>query len=104
MSEPHPLVLQLRFTRAEFLRGVRGVPAEDARRRLGPMNSLGWNVGHLAWQEQRYFLTRAQGITPLPGDPGAVRVRRARHDARAGRDARGLAGDHRGGGSVARRT
>ncbi len=66
MSEPHPLVLQLRFTRAEFLRGVRGVPAEDARRRLGPMNSLGWNVGHLAWQEQRYFLTRAQGITPYP--------------------------------------
>ena len=66
MSEPHPLVLQLRFTRAEFLRGVRGVPAEDAKRRLGPMNSLSWNVGHLAWQEQRYFLTRGQGITPYP--------------------------------------
>ena len=28
MSEPHPLVHQLRFTRAEFLRGVRGVPAD----------------------------------------------------------------------------
>ncbi len=66
MSEPHPLVLQLRFTRAEFLRGVRGVPAEDARRRLGPMNSLSWNVGHLAWQEQRYFLSRAQGLLPFP--------------------------------------
>ena len=66
MSEIHPLVLQLRFTRAEFARGVRGVPAEDAKRRLGPMNSLSWNVGHLAWQEQRYFLTRGQGITPYP--------------------------------------
>ncbi len=66
MNEPHPLVVQLRFTRAEFLRGVRGVPAEDAKRRLGPMNSLSWNVGHLAWQEQRYFLTRGQGITPRP--------------------------------------
>ncbi len=62
----HPLVSQLRFTRAEFLRGVRGVPAEDALVRLGPMNSLGWNVGHLAWQEQRYFLDRAQGRVPFP--------------------------------------
>jgi uncharacterized damage-inducible protein DinB len=66
MSEPHPLVRQLRFTRAEFLRGVRGVPVDDARRRLGPMNCIAWNVGHLAWQEQRYLLTRATGITPFP--------------------------------------
>ena len=66
MPDPHPLVAQLRFTRSEFLRGVRGVPAEDARRRLLPMNSLSWNVGHLAWQEQRYFVTRAQGRTPFP--------------------------------------
>jgi hypothetical protein len=29
---------------------------EDARKRLGPTNSISWNVGHLAWQEQRYFL------------------------------------------------
>jgi uncharacterized damage-inducible protein DinB len=66
MSEPHPLVGQLRFTRAEFLRGVRGVPADDARRRLEPMNCIAWNVGHLAWQEQRYLLTRASGTTPFP--------------------------------------
>jgi uncharacterized damage-inducible protein DinB len=66
MSDPHPLVVQLRFTRAEFIRGVRGVPADDARVRLGPMNSLSWNVGHLAWQEQRYFLTRGAGSTPFP--------------------------------------
>jgi len=53
---PHPLVLQLRFTRSEFLRAVKGVKEDDARRRLLPMNCLSWNVGHLAWQEQRYFL------------------------------------------------
>ena len=66
MSTPHPLVLQLRFTRSEFLRGIRGVGATDARRRLEPMNCISWNVGHLAWQEQRYFLTVAQGQTPFP--------------------------------------
>jgi|GEM_PF-167035 len=62
----HPLVLQLRFTRSEFLRSVRGVSEDDARQRVMPMNSLSWNVGHLAWQEQRYFLSFAQGQTPLP--------------------------------------
>jgi hypothetical protein len=66
MTAPHPLVAQLRFTRAEFLRGVTGVPPEDAVRRLAPMNCISWNVGHLAWQEQRYFVTRAQGRTPFP--------------------------------------
>ncbi len=30
------------------------------------MNSIGWIVGHLAWQEQRYFLTRAGRRTPVP--------------------------------------
>jgi hypothetical protein len=62
----HPLVEQLRFTRAEWLRGLRGVPEEDGSRRFEPMNSIGWIVGHLAWQEQRYFVARAQGRVPLP--------------------------------------
>lgn len=53
---PHPLVTQLRFTRSEFIRAVKGVSDEDGRKRLLPMNCLAWNVGHLAWQEQRYFL------------------------------------------------
>ena len=66
MSEPHPLVLQLRFTRLEFLRGVKGVGEADAQRRIEPMNCISWNVGHLAWQEQRYFLTMGQGSTPYP--------------------------------------
>src|SRR6266566_3322582 len=63
---PHPLVLQLRFTRSEFARAIKGVGEADARRRIEPMNSISWNVGHLAWQEQRYFLTMAQGLTPYP--------------------------------------
>ena len=62
----HPLILQLRFTRREFLRGLRGVTDEDGATRLGPMNCIAWNVGHLAWQEQRYFLTIAQDSTPRP--------------------------------------
>ncbi|HEU0296837.1 MAG TPA: DinB family protein [Anaerolineales bacterium] len=58
---PHPLVSQLRFTRSEFMRAVKGVGDEDARKRLLPMNCLSWNIGHLAWQEQRYFLYYGQG-------------------------------------------
>ena len=63
---PHPLVDQLRFTRAEWLRALRGVRDDEGLRRIEPMNSIGWIVGHLAWQEQRYWLTRAQGVTPHP--------------------------------------
>ena len=62
----HPLVDQLRFTRYEWTRALRGVGEEDGIRRLDPMNSIGWIVGHLAWQEQRYWLTRAQDTTPIP--------------------------------------
>jgi hypothetical protein len=62
----HPLVEQLGFTRAEWLRGLRGTTEKDALRRLKPMNSIGWIVGHMAWHEQRYWLTRAQDSTPYP--------------------------------------
>jgi hypothetical protein len=30
------------------------------------MNCVAWTVGHLAWQEQRYFLQRAQGRLLAP--------------------------------------
>ncbi len=66
MVDRHPLVRQLRFTRSEFLRGVRGVSEEDATKRLGPMNCLSWNVGHLAWQEQNWFLRLGCGEVPFP--------------------------------------
>ena len=62
----HPLVLQLRFTRSEFKRAVEGVSDEDARNRIKPMNCISWNVGHLAWQEQRYWLYRGLGKILLP--------------------------------------
>jgi len=63
---PHPLVRQLRFTRSEFKRALEGVSDAEARRRLVPMNCISWNVGHLTWQEQRYFLFLAQGQMPRP--------------------------------------
>ena len=56
----------MRFTREEWLRALRGVSEEDGNRRIEPINSIGWIVGHLAWQEQRYFIARAQGRIPLP--------------------------------------
>lgn len=62
----HPLVLQLRFTRSEFLRGIKGVTEKEAMKRFLPMNCISWNVGHLAWQEQRYFLSFGRGIKPFP--------------------------------------
>lgn len=62
----HPLVDQLRFTRSEFRRGLRGTPEADGTRRLEPMNAIGWIVAHMAWHEQRYWLTRASGSTPRP--------------------------------------
>jgi hypothetical protein len=62
----HPLVLQLRFARSEFLRGLEGVTDEEAKKRFMPMNCIAWNVGHLTWQEQRYWLFRAQNLMPRP--------------------------------------
>ena len=62
----HSLVEQLRFTRSEFMRAVKGISDEDARKRLLPMNCISWNIGHLAWQEQRYFIYLGQGKIILP--------------------------------------
>ena len=62
----HPLVTQLRFTRSEFRRALAGLSDDDARKRLLPMNCISWSIGHLAWQEQRYWLQGLQGKTLLP--------------------------------------
>jgi DinB superfamily len=76
---PHPLVTQLRFTRDEFVRGMTGLTDEEARRRFLPINSISWMIGHLAWQEQRNWLTRAQGqilradLNERPPDAGPSR-------------------------------
>jgi hypothetical protein len=66
MESIHPLVIQLRFTRSEFKRALSGLSEVDASKRILPMNSISWNVGHLAWQEQRYFLFYGQGQLPYP--------------------------------------
>jgi hypothetical protein len=63
----HPLVTQLRFARSEFLRCLEGVSAEDAVRRVQPMNCMSWMVGHLANQEHRYWVLWAQGRDLAPG-------------------------------------
>jgi hypothetical protein len=62
----HPLVDQLRFTRAEWVRALRGVTEVDANRHFGQMNSIGWIVGHLAWHEQRTCLQRPLGKLLVP--------------------------------------
>ena len=63
----HPLVDQLRFARSELVRSLADVSDEDARRRLEPMNCLSWIVGHLADQEQRYWLQRGGRPLVVPG-------------------------------------
>ena len=63
---PHPLVTQLRFARSEFARCLEGVSEEDARHRIMPMNSISWMVGHLAAQEQDYFVFFPKGEVPHP--------------------------------------
>jgi hypothetical protein len=66
MNTTHPLILQLRFTRIEFMRALKGLSEEDASKRLLPMNCISWNVGHLAWQEQKYNLYYGMGQLPFP--------------------------------------
>ena len=63
---PHPLVEQFRFTRSEWLRGLEGISEDDGARHFGPMNCIGWTVGHLAWHEQRTWLERSQGVVLFP--------------------------------------
>lgn len=62
-----PLVDQLTFVHSELVRSMEGVTAAEAVQRFGPMNSLSWIVGHLADQEQRYFLT-SQGLAMVAPD------------------------------------
>lgn len=61
----HPLLDQLRFMRSELRRGVGDTSEADGGRRIEPMNSIGWIVAHMAWQEQRQWLVRGQGLAPI---------------------------------------
>ncbi|HEX6869278.1 MAG TPA: DinB family protein [Candidatus Limnocylindrales bacterium] len=62
----HPRVEQFRFARAEWVRGLRGLSEEDGVRRLEPMNSISWMVGHLAWHERLVWLERGLGLRVEP--------------------------------------
>ncbi|MCB8983418.1 MAG: DinB family protein [Ardenticatenaceae bacterium] len=62
----HPLVAQLHFARREFARCLAGISDEDACRRLLPMNCISWMIGHLATQEQFYWVYFAQGKLVRP--------------------------------------
>lgn len=62
----HPLVTQLHFARSEFVRCLDGISDTDARHRLLPMNCISWMIGHLAAQEQRYWLYLSQGEVLFP--------------------------------------
>jgi len=63
---PLPLVTQLRFARSEFMRCLQGVSPEDAVRRILPMNCISWTVGHLASQENQFWVYKAQGVSLYP--------------------------------------
>jgi hypothetical protein len=63
----HLLVTQLRFARSELTRCLEGVSEEDAVRRIGPMNCISWIVGHLANQENVFWVLVAQGLRIAPG-------------------------------------
>jgi len=62
----HPLIKQLRFARSEFARCLEGITDEESRKRLLPMNCMSWMIGHLAAQEQDYYVFFPQGKVPHP--------------------------------------
>jgi len=62
----HTLINQLRFARSEFVRCLEGISDEDARQRIMPMNCISWMVGHMAAQEQFYFVYFPQGEILYP--------------------------------------
>lgn len=68
----HPMVTQLRFTRGEWRRALRGISEADARVRFEPMNCVSWMVGHLAWHEHWYWVRYAQSQNIAPHLSGLV--------------------------------
>jgi hypothetical protein len=52
----HTLVQMFYLTRREFERNLEGLTDEDARQRIGPMNSISWIVAHTAFQHRAFFV------------------------------------------------
>ena len=61
-----PLIKQLRFVRSEFKRCLNGVTEEDGIKRVEPLNCISWSIGHLATQENFYWVYMGQGKTLYP--------------------------------------
>ena len=57
----HALVQIQHLARKEFARNLGGLSDEDARRRIEPMNSISWIVGHVAHQQHTLFVAWPQG-------------------------------------------
>jgi len=62
----HSLVEQLRFTRNEFMRCIDGITENEAQQRIYPMNAIGWMIGHLADQENNYWVFGGLGKIVYP--------------------------------------
>ena len=62
----HPMVAQLRFARSEFVRCLQDLSPQDSYTRLGQMNCISWIIGHLAAQENQFFVYLAQGKAIQP--------------------------------------
>jgi hypothetical protein len=63
----HHLVQQLHFARSEFVRCLDGISDEDGVRRIKPMNCISWIIGHLAYQENSYWVLGGQNEEIAPG-------------------------------------
>jgi len=63
----HHLVRQLHFARSEFIRCVDGISGQEGIRRFEPMNCISWMIGHLADQENTYWVLGAQNLELAPG-------------------------------------
>ena len=63
----HPLVNQLHFTRTQWRLAFAGLTEPDATRRLMPANSLGWMIGHLAFNEHIVWGVMGRGL-PIAED------------------------------------
>ena len=68
----HSLVEQLRFTRSEWMRCIVGVTEDEAQKRIYPMNAIGWMIGHLADQENKYWVAGGLGKIIYPELNGLV--------------------------------
>ena len=57
----HTLVDMLDISRKEFIRNLKGLTDEDARKCIEPMNCISWIIAHVANQHYGIYVAWAQG-------------------------------------------